>query len=82
MLPKRQEATDSFNNSNNVAEILCNVICLAKHSLMSDPGKGFAEPVSHGPRDPGPPPGPDPWHGVSALRRLPLRALSLRSGVC
>lgn len=55
MLPKRQETTDSFNNSNSAAEILCNVICLAKRFLISHPGKGFAEPVNYGTRDPVPP---------------------------
>ena len=47
MLPKCWETIDSFNILNKVPEILCNIVCLAKHFLLNRSRKGFDHPINY-----------------------------------
>lgn len=47
MLPKRWETTDSLNILNKVPEILCNIVCLAKHFLLNRSREDSDHPINY-----------------------------------
>lgn len=46
MLPKCWKTIDFLNNLNDAPEILCNIICLAKHFLLNRSQEGFDHPIN------------------------------------